>query len=130
MRANLSGAARTVGAPVLFGAVTVTLGTLGYLLFFPGVPWALSGESGRFPPFLITAAVTGGLFGAALGLCIAADRAARDSAGPVARPKAGRRRWAASERRLRRPPVRYGRERRMGGGRAGSPGHPACGTQP
>jgi hypothetical protein len=107
--------ARTVGAPVLFGAVTVSLGTLGYVLFCPGITWTLAGQADRPASFLIAAALVGGLAGAALGLCIAADRAARDiSETPATGTGVARRpRRSAAGRRLRRPPVRYGRESRL-----------------
>jgi hypothetical protein len=121
VQAHVTWLARTVVAPIVFGAVTVSLGTLGYILFCPGIAWTLSGRADHSASFLIVAALVGGLAGAALGLCVAADRAARESSGPVAAGAgvggAPRRRAA---RRLRRPPVRYGRERRRLCARSGS----------
>jgi hypothetical protein len=113
MRGYLNRLVRGVGAPVLFGAVTVSLGTVAYVLFCPGISSAVRGQAEPLPSFLLTAAVVGALLGAAVGLCIAADRAARDfpqapAAGAARRP----RRMAGPACRLRRPPVRYGRERR------------------
>jgi hypothetical protein len=131
MHAHATWLARTVVAPVLFGAVTVSLGTLGYILFCPGIAWTLSGQGDRAPSFLFAAALVGGLAGAALGLCLAADRAVRGFSEPPATgtglPRRPRR--SAAERRLRRPPVRYVRERRRLCGRAGPTASPACGTQ-
>ncbi len=111
MRAHLGWLVRTVVAPVLLGAVVVSVGTLGYLLFWPRVYWAAGGRAGQFPPFLATAALVGALAGAAAGLCIAAERVANGG--------------AARDRRLRRPPRRLGRETRRPPGRLRLPAGPA-----
>lgn len=114
MRAQRDWVVRTAVAPALPGTVPVSTGTLGYILFCPGVYWVVGGRAGQLSPFLVTAALVGALFGAALGLCIAADRATSDGAVRCPSPPCSLATW---QRRLRRPRTRYGRERRRLPGR-------------
>jgi hypothetical protein len=99
---------------MVVGAVLVSAGTLAYLLFCPAVYWVAGGAEGHLSPVLIPAALIGAGFGAALGLCVAADRVCRDNAAEhLCRPQS----LAAWERHLQRPRRRSIRERRKGHGR-------------
>jgi hypothetical protein len=115
MRAHIDWLVRMVVTPSLLGSVVISTGTLGYILFCPGVYWAVGGQSGRLSPFLLTAALIGALVGAGLGLCMAADRAANEGAAQHLSPP---RSLAVWQRHLRRPRSRHGRERRRLAGRS------------
>jgi hypothetical protein len=117
MHPHRSWVARTIVAPILIGTLAVSMGTVGYVLFCPGMYWTAGGRAGQISPSLLTGALVGALFGAAVGLCLAVDRAARDcSARPSTRPCS----LAARHRHLRRPPAGDGTARRRFGSRSRS----------
>jgi hypothetical protein len=107
MRAQLAWVVRVVIVPVLVGAGVVWTGTLGYVLFWPGLYRTVGGH---LYPVLLTAALVGAISGLALGLCRAADPVVNQR--PARRRRLARRGSLAAQHRDLRRPARYGRDRR------------------